>query len=125
VTQRVARILVVEDDETLRETLTEVLADEGHEVRGAAHGYEALERLDEWSADLIVLDLMMPRMDAFEFREHQRHRPDAASTKVMVLSAARELASAADRLGADAWLAKPFNLADVIDSIAELLPRSA
>jgi len=125
VTQRVARILVVEDDETLRETLTEVLADEGHEVRGAAHGYEALERLDEWSADLIVLDLMMPRMDAFEFREHQRHRPDAATTKVMVLSAARELASAADRLGADAWLAKPFNLADVIDSIAELLPRSA
>ena len=124
-TQRVARILVVEDDETLRETLTEVLADEGHEVRGAAHGYEALERLDEWSADLIVLDLMMPRMDAFEFREHQRHRPDAATTKVMVLSAARELASAADRLGADAWLAKPFNLADVIDSIAELLPRSA
>jgi CheY-like chemotaxis protein len=124
-TQRVARILVVEDDETLRETLTEVLADEGHDVRGAAHGYEALEHLDEWSADLIVLDLMMPRMDAFEFREHQRHRPDAATTKVMVLSAARELASAADRLGADAWLAKPFNLVDVIDSVAELLPRSA
>jgi len=124
-TRRVARILVVEDDETLRETLTEVLGDEGHEVRGAAHGYEALERLDEWSADLIVLDLMMPRMDAFEFREHQRHRPDAATTKVMVLSAAREIASAADRLGADAWLAKPFNLADVIDSVAELLPRSA
>jgi CheY-like chemotaxis protein len=124
-TRRVARILVVEDDETLRETLTEVLADEGHDVRGAAHGYEALERLDEWSADLIVLDLMMPRMDAFEFREHQRHRPDAATTKVMVLSAARELESAADRLGADAWLAKPFNLADVIDSVAELLPRSA
>lgn len=124
-TRRAARILVVEDDETLREALTEVLADEGHEVRGAAHGFEALERLDEWSADLIVLDLMMPRMDAFEFREHQRHRPDAATTKVMVLSAARELASAADRLGADAWLAKPFNLADVIDSVAELLPRSA
>jgi CheY-like chemotaxis protein len=124
-TRRVARILVVEDDETLRETLTEVLADEGHDVRGAAHGYEALERLDEWSADLIVLDLMMPRMDAFEFREHQRHRPDAATTKVMVLSAARELETAADRLGADAWLAKPFNLADVIDSVAELLPRSA
>ena len=120
-----ARILVVEDDETLRETLTEVLADEGHEVRGAAHGYEALERLDEWSADVIVLDLMMPRMDAFEFREHQRHRPDAATTKVMVLSAARELASAADRLGADAWLGKPFDLADVIDSVARLLPRSA
>jgi CheY-like chemotaxis protein len=124
-TQRVARILVVEDDETLRETLTEVLADEGHDVRGAAHGYEALEHLDGWSADVIVLDLMMPRMDAFEFREHQRARPDAATTKVMVLSAARELASAADRLGADAWLAKPFNLADVIDSVAELLPRSA
>ncbi|HUF06647.1 MAG TPA: response regulator [Candidatus Binatia bacterium] len=124
-TAHVGSILVVEDDEMLRETLGEVLADEGHEVRGAAHGYEALECLDERGVDLIVLDLMMPRMDAFEFREHQRRRPDAATTRLIVLSAARDIETAAERLEADGWLAKPFSLIDVIELVSDLLPERA
>lgn len=115
------RILVVEDDDTLRETLAEVMLDEGHEVRTAAHGAEALECLEGWSADLIVLDLMMPLMDAYEFRARQRHRPDAPTTRIVVLSAARNVAEAAERLGADAWLTKPFALDAVLDLLERLL----
>src|SRR5687768_5756527 len=65
------RILVVEDDNTLRETIGEVMADDGHEVRLARNGHEALEHLAGWDAEVVILDLMMPRMDAYEFRAIQ------------------------------------------------------
>ena len=111
------RILVVEDDDTLRETLTEILLDEGHEVRAAAHGHEALERLDGWEPNVILLDLMMPRMDAFAFRTRQRQLGIAARARVVVISAARELETAVELLGADGWIAKPFRLAEVVDAV--------
>ncbi len=115
------RILVVEDDESLREALLEVLGDEGHEVRAAKHGADALEALDGWEPELLVLDLMMPVMDAFEFREHQRRREAALGARVLVLSAARDLGGAADRLGADAYLAKPFRLDEMLSLVDRLL----
>jgi CheY-like chemotaxis protein len=125
VSGRDARILVIEDDETLRETLAEVLIDEGHEVRAAAHGDEALDYLDGWVPDLIVLDLMMPTMDAYEFRERQRQRNAAPGAPTLVISAARDIQAAAARLEADDWIAKPFLLDEVIDAIDRLLARSA
>lgn len=118
------RILVVEDDDTLRETLAEVVADEGYEVRTASDGQAALRALESWTPDLILLDVMMPRMDGFAFRERQRHLPRAAEIKVFVLSAARDVEEAARRLTADAWLAKPFALADVLGTIRRLVEEA-
>jgi two-component system response regulator MprA len=115
------RILVVEDDESLREALLEVLGDEGHEVRVAEHGADALETLDGWEPEVLVLDLMMPVMDAFEFREHQRRRAAALGARVLVLSAARDLGGAAERLDADAYLAKPFRLDEMLTTVERLL----
>jgi DNA-binding response OmpR family regulator len=115
------RILVVEDDITLRETLTEVFIDEGHEVRAAAHGSEALDHLDGWEPDLIVLDLMMPTMDAFAFRARQRELGVAAGARTVVISAARDLGSAVEILEADSWIAKPFLLAEVVEVVDRLL----
>ena len=115
------RILVVEDDEMLREALLEVLGDEGHEVRVAAHGAHALDTLDEWEPELLVLDLMMPVMDAFEFRERQQQRSLASEARVLVLSAARNLDGAAERLAADAYLAKPFRLDEMLSTVDRLL----
>jgi CheY-like chemotaxis protein len=119
------RILVVEDDEALRETLTEVMSDEGHETRAAAHGADALETLSGWAPDVIILDVMMPTMDAYEFRQRQRATPGLADARVLVLSAARDLGDVAGRLAADAWLAKPFALAEVIGEVDRLLDRGA
>lgn len=119
------RILVVEDDAGLRETLAEVLADDGHDVQVAADGEAALAALPDWTPELIVLDLMMPGMNGYEFRRAQRQLPGAATTKVLLLSAAHEIATAAEELEADAWLVKPFGLYQVLDSVEELLSESA
>jgi len=116
-----SRILVVEDDELLRETLAEVLADVGLEVRVAANGHEALQRLDGWSADLIILDLMMPLMDAYEFRERQLRQDRDSGPRVLLLSASPDVGAAAERLEATAWLAKPFNLGVMLDTVRRLL----
>ena len=118
------RVLVVEDDDTLRETLTEILLDEGLEVRSAEHGGDALELLDSWTPDLIVLDVMMPQMDAFEFRRLQRRRGDADAMRILVVSAAANAVEAASRLEADEWVAKPFSLNDMLASVDRLLGRA-
>lgn len=115
------RILVVEDDEVLRETLEEVMIDEGHEVRSAGNGLAALELLETWTPELIILDLMMPFMDAYEFRVRQRGRDLAPDARILILSAARDLQGAADRIAADAWLPKPFRLSEVIETVDRLL----
>ena len=115
------RVLVVEDDETLRETIGDVMVDDGHEVRLAADGHEALEQLAGWNADVVILDLMMPRMDAYAFRDRHLQTPAGRSAKVLIVSAATDIAAAADRLGAAAWLAKPFTLDDMVDTVNGLL----
>jgi len=116
-----ARVLVVEDDAILRETLAEVMTDGGHDVRSAADGQAALDAMDHWEPDVILLDLMMPRMDADEFRRRQRADALASEARVLVISAARDVASAAERIEADAWLAKPFRLMEVIESVHRLV----
>jgi two-component system, chemotaxis family, chemotaxis protein CheY len=122
---RTGRILVVEDDELLREALAEVLTDDGHEVRTATNGAEALGELERWEAEVIVLDLMMPVMDGFAFRDEQRRRDLATDVPVLVLSAVRDLDGAADRITAAAWQAKPFRLEEVLASVSKLLEGSA
>lgn len=124
-TDRAARILMVEDDAMLRDALVEVLTDEGHEVRSVENGAMALRQLDGWEADLIVLDIMTPVMDAFEFRRRQLADGVAADARILVLSAVRDLRHAADRIGADAWIAKPFRLAEVIETVERLVDDSA
>ena len=122
---RTGRILVVEDDELLPEALAEVLTDDGHEVRTATNGAEALGELETWEAEVIVLDLMMPVMDGFAFRDEQRRRDLRADVPVLVLSAVRDLDGAADRIAAAASLAKPFRLEDVLASVSALLGARA
>ena len=118
------RILVVEDDVGLRETLAEVLEDDGHEVRVAEDGEAALAAIGEWIPELIVLDLMMPRMDGYAFRQAQRELVGTLGTKILLLSAAHQVEAAAEQLEADAWLVKPFGLYDVLESVEGLLGNS-
>lgn len=114
-------MLVVEDDDNLRQALAEVLADEGHDVRVAADGEVALREIVDWEPELIVLDLMMPMVDGYAFRRLQRDLPGAGTTKILILSAARDLDSAAAELEADAHLAKPLGLQEVLRSVSMLL----
>ncbi len=119
-------ILLVEDDRALREALAEVLTDEGYDVAGAANGREALERLAANHPDLIVLDLVMPVMDGWAFREAQRRNPALASIPTVVLSASFPPDSPSLRsLGAEAVLSKPIGVDRLIGALRGLLEPSS
>jgi CheY-like chemotaxis protein len=114
------RVLVVEDDPTIREVLVEVLGEHGYQAVGASNGREALETLAS-SSDrpcVILLDLMMPIMDGRSFREEQMQQPDLSGIPVIVISAHLDHAVTAD-LHAAAYLRKPVKLADVLQQIRE------
>src|SRR5436309_2088546 len=110
-----SRVLVVDDDEGLRETLGEVLTDDGFEVRVAWNGRDALEKLDGWEADVVILDVMMPIMDAFGFQSALDARSEPAPP-VILLSAAPGLSYAAEDLRAVSVIPKPFHLRELIDA---------
>jgi len=112
------RVLLVEDDGDLRATLSELLSDAGYSVEQAGHGREALEKLDHSPPpDLIVLDLMLPIMDGWQFREEQRRAPNLAGTPVVVISASSKAAA----LDAELFLQKPFQFEDLKQGIDRVL----
>jgi CheY-like chemotaxis protein len=123
------RILLVEDDTALRDTLADVLTDEGFEVACASNGREALDRLGKGLLpDLIVLDLIMPVMDGWAFREAQRQRPELARIPMVILSASFPPDSPRIRaLGAQAVLPKPVGMDRLLGALRSLAagPRLA
>jgi DNA-binding response OmpR family regulator len=118
---RSGRVLVVDDDALIRDTLATALGDEGYAVRVASDGRAALDTMGHWRPDVIVLDLMMPVMDGPAFRAAQRSATDTALIPVIILSAAHEVKARAATLDPAAVFAKPFDLGDLIDAIERLL----
>jgi signal transduction histidine kinase len=108
--------LIVEDDASIREAIAEVLRSEGYEATSCGHGREALEYLRRaHHPDVILLDLMMPVMDGWEFRVEQRKDPALATIPVVALSADGTPKAAA--VDADAYLKKPVSASTLIDTI--------
>ena len=118
------RVVVVEDDELIRESLIEVLGDHGYEAIGAADGREALDTLARLDAlpCLIVLDLMMPGMDGREFRRIQREDPRLKTIPVIVISAFRDLDEIAKELEPVVAFKKPLKLADFLQVVQSHCP---
>jgi CheY-like chemotaxis protein len=113
------RILVVDDDPDIRETLAELLQEEGYAVASAAHGAEALSALrTDPRPGLILLDLMMPIMDGWQFRAEQKKDPELASIPVVIISATGrdEFVSS---LGAAQFLKKPINLEQLLAAVEQ------
>ncbi len=114
-------MLIVEDESGVREVLAELLVDEGYELQVARNGREALQVLQRWRPDVILLDLMMPIMDGWAFRAEQLRHVSLASVPVIVLSAVREQHLQMERLGAAASLPKPFDLDAVATTVHRVL----
>jgi CheY-like chemotaxis protein len=103
-------ILIVEDEYNIRAVLTELLEDEGYAVASVPNGLEALAFLRQHRPQLILLDLGMPVMTGWEFREKQRRDPALADIPVIVMSATPHLDQTAAALQADNCLDKPIEL---------------
>ncbi len=113
-------VLVVDDDDTIRELIAMALVDEGYEVETAVHGKEALDQVAKDALSLILLDMRMPVMDGWEFAEIYRQLP-GPHAPIVVLTAGRDAANAAAQIGAAGYLAKPFDLERLLNVVAEHL----
>ena len=115
------RVLIVDDDPDIRELLFTALEDDGFEVVPAGNGQEALAIIRTFRPDVIVLDLMMPVMDGWQFANELRARDEGdEDIPIVLLSAARDLATHAKDLAAADIIEKPFDLAELLPKIARV-----
>lgn len=111
-------VLLVEDDEANRDALAELLTVEGYRVAAVTNGREALDYLAASELPgLILLDLLMPVMDAWEFRAEQRRDARLASIPVLLLSAGSRIEEQAEELGAVGVIGKPPQLDQLLGYI--------
>ena len=111
-------VLIVEDDFDTREMLGRFLELEGYAVESASNGRQALDRLEEGAqACVILLDLMMPVMDGWQFRREQVQKQELAAIPVIVVSAAGR--DRLQQIHADAYLSKPVDLDELLQQIRQ------
>jgi CheY-like chemotaxis protein len=112
------RVLIVDDDPDILEFVSIALEDEGYNVASAPHGAAALERLNAGTAtpDVILLDMRMPVMDGWEFARVYRQAP-GPHAPIIVLTAAQDAAERAAQINAQAFLGKPFEIDELLNSI--------
>lgn len=110
-------ILVVDDDAVVRDSLSDLLKDEGYAVVTAVDGLDALERLNAVSPDLILLDLRMPRMDGWEFLARRPQDGPRRRAPVVLLSG---MGYIRDAPGVADFLAKPIRVDQLLQCVARL-----
>ncbi len=108
-----ARVLVVDDDQSIREFVELALADAGYEVTGVPHGKAALDSISVSCPDLIVLDLRTPVMDGWEFARVYKQTTSEPAPIIIITATNNPEVSAAE-IGAVAILPKPFDLRDLL-----------
>ena len=122
VTQGLGRVLVVDDDEVIRQLIAVNLQLEGFEVATAVDGQDCLDHVQEISPDVITLDVMMPRLDGWETAVQLRKTAETAHIKVVLITARAQEDDIArgTNVGADAYLTKPFDPGEMIRVVREL-----
>jgi DNA-binding response OmpR family regulator len=118
----VGRVLVIEDDTEIADVLRRSLRQEGHDVRTAGDGVEALTAAEEFVPDLVILDLGLPRLDGVEVCRRLR---DAGDVPILILTARTDTEDRVEGLdsGADDYLVKPFERQELLARIRALLRR--
>ena len=115
-----SKILVVDDEVTLRDMITMVLEDAGHLVVTASNGTEALEVLARERAEMVLMDIMMPVLDGLEAYVRMRAHPDLGDVPVVLMSAA-DPPPLDSRLSG--FLAKPFRLIELLEAVIAAASR--
>ena len=110
-----AAILVVDDDESIRTTVSDVLDLEGYDVVTAANGAEALRQVEQLQPAIVLLDMRMPVMDGWAFAHEIAAR--GVRVRILVMTAADNARAWAEEIGADGFVAKPFDLTDLLSAV--------
>jgi DNA-binding response OmpR family regulator len=120
-----ARILVVDDDRVIQQLLKVNLELEGYAVEVADDGEEALAQFELFRPDLVVLDIMMPRLDGWEVCRRLKSDTDSARVPIVLLSARAQEADVqrGTELGVAAYVTKPFDPISLLDLIADLIAK--
>jgi DNA-binding response OmpR family regulator len=118
------RVLVVDDEPMVRETLGQVLTDEGYVVDLAVDGSTAMERVHAARPDAILLDLMMPGMNGRQFLQALRDQPVYEDVPVLIMTAVHGLSVNPATLGASTVVEKPFNVDELLNKVALAVYRS-
>ena len=116
------RILIVDDEPNIVLSLEYLMKREGYEVELAADGERALEAIERAEPDVVILDVMLPKIDGFEVCRRLRADPRRAGLRILMLTARGREGEVAKGLGAgaDAYVTKPFSTRDLVARIAEL-----
>ncbi len=116
-----SKILVVDDEDALRTGLSGELTRKGYNVSTASDGDEAISGLQKETFDLVVLDIKMPRMNGFEVLKFVKEKHP--ETKVVMLAGFADFGNVIDvkKLGAEDFVAKPFDLANLLTTIERVL----
>ena len=116
-------MLVVDDDDVIRQLITVNLELEGFEVVTAVDGQDALDKVKDAHVQVVTLDVMMPRVDGWEAATRLRADPETAHIKVVLLSARAQEADLqrGEKIGVDAYLTKPFDPDELIETVRRLM----
>jgi two-component system phosphate regulon response regulator PhoB/two-component system alkaline phosphatase synthesis response regulator PhoP len=120
------RILVVEDEESILEIVSQAMKRHGFEVSKCNNGDTALEMAENLHPDVIILDIMLPKMDGWEVCRRLKSESDTRDIPIIMLTARREEKDVVEglALGADDYMKKPFSLAELIARVKALLRRT-
>ncbi len=110
---RAARVLIVEDDDGIRDLVDLVLSSAGYEILTAPDGAAALQVVGTVHPDLVLLDMRMPVMDGWEFARRYRAGPEPHAP-IVVMTAARDAAQRAAEIDANGYLGKPFDVGELL-----------
>jgi twitching motility two-component system response regulator PilH len=118
-----SKVLIVEDSLAQRQMISDLLKGSGLKVLVACDGVEALEHLEKFSPDIVVMDIVMPRMNGYELCRRLKSDPKTQNVPVVMCSSKGE---EFDRYwgmkqGADAYIAKPFQPVELIGTVKQLL----
>jgi len=121
------RILLIEDNHSLREEIINVLELEGFEVVWAETGRVGLARIEEQRPDIVLCDLMMPDMDGYETLQAIRSNPATRSLPVILLTARddEQCKTRGAELGADDYVTKPFKIPDLLRAVQAMAKKAA
>ena len=121
------RVLIVDDEPNIVTALEFLFRRSGYDVRVATNGAEALEQIDSYRPDVVLLDVMMPVKSGYEVCQKVRERPDLAGVRIVMLSAKGSEAEVSKglSLGADLYITKPFSTQELVAAIDRLFKQGA